>query len=62
MYNKVGEWTKAHEQYRALQRNGEPTRPSISTCVVLTICAIHLDLLSHHESGHDQEELSEAQS
>jgi tetratricopeptide (TPR) repeat protein len=62
MYNNDGEWTKAYEQYRALLAQTENSR---DLNVIMRrpdyLAQFISDLLSHHESGHDQEELSEAQ-
>ena len=62
MYKNDGEWTKAHEQYRALLAQTENSR---DLDVIMRrpdyLAQFISDLLSHYESGHDQQELSEAQ-
>ena len=62
MYNSDGDWTKAHEQYRALLAKMENSRDLdvVMRCPDYVAQFIS-DLLTHYESGHDQQDLSEAQ-
>ena len=62
MYNSNGDWTKAHEQYRALMAQTANSRDfDIILRLPDYLAQFISDVLSHYESGHDPQDLGEAQ-